>query len=61
MPKRDVKDLRSPLAKARDKWMDSERGRKCAEGVTNGQYLRNRLEVAFIAGWNAGEKHAKAR
>lgn len=47
------KDLRSPLARARDKWLASEKGKKCCEGNTQGQYLRNRLELAFIAGWNA--------
>lgn len=32
----------------------SERGRQCQEGTTSGLYLTNRLEEAFIAGWNAG-------
>lgn len=48
-----MKDLRSPLAVSRDEWMQSIKGTRCAEGTAGGQYLRNRLEMAFIAGWNA--------
>jgi len=47
------KDLRSPLAKARDEWFESEEGRRCCDGVTSGKYLRNRLESAFLAGAQA--------
>ena len=56
------KDLRSPLAKARDKWLESERGKECINPVgigvleCNRMYLRNRIESAFIAGWNAKEE-----
>jgi len=42
--------MKSPLAKARDKWLLSEDGRGCREGQTSGQYLQNRLKRAFIAG-----------
>lgn len=49
------RDLRSPLAHARDAWLASDVGRRCAEGGTYGQYLRNRLEAAFVAGWLAKE------
>jgi len=55
-----MKDMRSPLAKARDKWFDSQDGKACQEGATQGQYLRNRLEQAFIAGWEACEKKLKS-
>ena len=48
--------MKSELAKARDKWLNSEEGKKCCEGTTAGQYLQNRLELAFIAGWDAREK-----
>lgn len=48
------------LAKARDKWFASKEGEKCCEGMTSGQYLQNRLESAFIAGWDAREKHKQA-
>lgn len=47
------------LAKARDKWLESEEGKRCCEGRTEGQYLRNRLELAFIAGWEAATKKIK--
>jgi len=52
------KDLRSPLAKARDKWLASFEGEKCCEDMPRpyGQYLINRLKLAFIAGWYACEK-----
>jgi hypothetical protein len=49
------KDTKSPLAKARDKWMRSKEGRDCLDnGIlfspNHGPYLKNRLERAFIAG-----------
>lgn len=43
-------NIKSPLAKARDKWLESDEGKKCCEGNTSGQYLQNRLERAFLAG-----------
>lgn len=49
------KDLRSLLAKARDEWLESDEGKKCLEGTTYGDYLRNRIYTAFIAGWDAHE------
>ena len=45
--------MKSTLAKARDKWLQSDVGKKCREGSPAGQYLENRLEAAFIAGWKA--------
>lgn len=53
-------DLRNDLAKARDEWMLSVEGRNCSEPLPiNTFYLRNRLESAFVAGWNAAAKKAK--
>jgi len=51
-----MSDLRSPIAKARDKWLESEQGQKCSQVGTlssNPTYLINRLEAAFVAGYNA--------
>lgn len=48
-----VKDHRSPLARARDEWLKSPEGRACTEGSATGEYLRNRLETAFVAGYVA--------
>ena len=53
--KRIAIDLRNPLAKARDEWLESQDGKDCCDGEARGQYLRNRLEAAFIAGWTAKE------
>ncbi|HAL45523.1 MAG TPA: hypothetical protein DCP47_06375 [Phycisphaerales bacterium] len=41
------------LAKARNKFF--EENPKLLEGSASGQYLKNRLEVAFISGWNYAE------
>ena len=48
-----AKDHRSPLARARDRWFASEEAETCQEGTATGQYLKNRLEHAFIAGYDA--------
>jgi hypothetical protein len=55
--------MKSPLAKAKDKWLLSEEGKKCCEEQTSDQYLylHNRIELAFIAGWDACEKNNKRR
>jgi len=56
-------DLRNNLAKARDEWLVSPNGIKCLDGSTiyvpavQWEYLKNRLESAFIAGWTAKEKY----
>ena len=42
-----------PSAIALDEWIESEEGQTCSEGTTYGDYLRNRLYRAFMAGWNA--------
>jgi hypothetical protein len=61
---------RHPLAKARDEYLESERGRagcdlasllsneRADDLYARQHYLRNRIESAFIAGWNAAEYHA---
>ena len=55
MAKKPNTDLRNSLAKARDSWIESHEGKTCAVGNASGIYLQNRLECAFIAGWNACE------
>lgn len=51
-------DLRSPKAKARDKWMDTHAAERNV--TTSGadhdqaQYLQNRLEQAWSDGYDAG-------
>jgi hypothetical protein len=57
-PAKDKPDRRSPLAKARDDWMESDDGKKCLETsilfkTSDRRYLlKYRLEMAFIAGAN---------
>lgn len=46
------KDMRNALAKARDEFFKTEEGVTLCQGTTSGDYLRNRLETAFIAGWD---------
>jgi len=48
--------MKSQLAQSRDNWLQSEEGEKCCEGQAEGQYLRNRIIEAFIAGWDAHEQ-----
>ena len=55
-------DFRSPLAKARDKFMESDDGKRLCEpsllrGTHESQYLRNRIERAWLLGVEYGEKH----
>jgi hypothetical protein len=53
-----------PAAIARDNWKKSEEYREAANirslgGVSHlSRYLENRLERAFLEGWNACEKEA---
>lgn len=58
-------DLRNDLAKARDVYLDTFLGKEaCDLSTLTGQraafYLRNRIEAAFVAGWNAKEAHVPA-
>ena len=52
-----MKDLRNDLAKARDEWLGAEGKLLLDDSILKNpgclQYLRNRLEEAFIAGWSA--------
>jgi hypothetical protein len=59
-------DLRSPLAKARDDFEQSEKCKESCRVITlirddafdrGDIYLKNRLSNAFVAGWEACEKH----
>jgi hypothetical protein len=55
--------MKSELTKARDKWFESEEGQQALDpGILfsphHAQYLRNRLELAFMAGMDAGSKFA---
>lgn len=52
--------MKSELAEARDKWLQSEEGETLSTGQTHGQFLRNRIERAFIAGWTACGESTKA-
>lgn len=49
-------DMRSPLVKARDEWLASREGVKCCAGTAKGEYLKNRLVLAFLAGTKWAEK-----
>ena len=51
--------MKSELAKARDKWLNSDEGKGCCEGTTAGQYLQNRLELAFLAGAKFSDERIK--
>lgn len=52
-----MSDLRSPLAKARDTFTESEAGKRLVccppQGENAEYYMKNRIEAAFVAGWNA--------
>lgn len=57
-------DLRSQLAKARDDWFEGEQGQRCMRpdilwSVGQTQFLKNRLETAFLAGASWAEKKRK--
>ena len=49
--------MKHPAASARDKWFESAEGKRATEGSAEGQYLRNRVERAFLAGWDAAIDH----
>lgn len=57
------KNLRSELAVKCDEWLESDEGKKCRSvkgfGIikhADENFLRNRLEAAFLAGAIAGEE-----
>lgn len=51
--------LLNPLATARNEYLESEAGMRASDPATLGanddqrRFLRNRIEAAFIAGWEA--------
>ena len=42
-----------------DKWFDSNEGKTCRDGNPTDVYLRNRLYLAFSAGWTAAMEEIK--
>jgi hypothetical protein len=60
---------RHPLAIARDEFLESDEGKRICQLSTllgpnveeSQRYFRNRIEAAFIAGWNAREELALAK
>lgn len=46
--------MKSPY-ESLEEWLATEEGKNCAKGKTEGEYLRNRLWWAFMAGWNAAK------
>lgn len=59
-----MSDIRSPLSKARDEWLDSKEGQLALDAGTLGMnnpkyYMRNRLEKAFHAGANWKERKSR--
>lgn len=56
-----MNDHRSDIAKARDNWLESAEGKRCLDGADSGEYLRNRLDRAYLAGVDAGIAIAKKR
>ena len=53
--------MKSKLAKARDEWLKSDEGERCCGGQAKGQFLRNRVKAAFIAGWGYCERLQKEK
>ena len=57
-----IADFRNPIAKACDNFMLSQKGKHLCDALGISAparmplYLRNRIEAAFIAGWNACEQ-----
>jgi ABC-type uncharacterized transport system auxiliary subunit len=63
MKTKTVTDFRSPLAKARDQWMQSKEGLSVLEpsilkSSDVSQFLANRIEIAFLAGASWGQRNA---
>lgn len=49
-------DLRSPIAKVLATFMASPEGQDLTHGSASGEYLRNRIEAAFLAGARDGSR-----
>lgn len=52
-PNDDQIPRKHPSIVAWEAWKKSNEGLSCAIGIATGQYLENRLWLAFLAGWNA--------
>ena len=61
-----IADFRNPIAKARDEFMLGPEGTRLCDALGIGAparcglYLRDRIEAAFLAGWNACEQEMAA-
>lgn len=42
--------------KAFEEWLESKEGKECIAGQTQGEYLKNRIWYAFMAGRRSFEK-----
>jgi hypothetical protein len=51
-------DLRNEMARARDEFLTSTEGRQALDGNVTGAYLRNRMELAFLRGYEAARRDA---
>ncbi len=53
---------KSELAIERDKWLSSDEGEKCCDfsTLTGQKYLRNRIELAYLAGAKGNEAAKEA-
>lgn len=47
--------MMSARARAVKAWLESDEGIRCAAGPAEGQYLKNRLWRAFLAGFSSAE------
>lgn len=47
------------LVAARDEWLASDEARPYLAGQASGEYLHNRMAVAFIAGYDAALRHER--
>lgn len=49
------------MAAARDFWLVSDQGSRSMAGAASGQFLKNRLEHAFLAGYEEGHRKGVKR
>jgi len=47
--------MKNTIAKGRDDWFESEEGKRSLAGEASGEYLKNCLEMAFLAGYHCAE------
>jgi len=59
LPTRPTRTKKTKCAQAayRDMWLGSDEGLACTQSPAEGQYLRNRLDRAYMAGWDAAVRH----